>query len=464
MAEQQPVGADDREVAADQGHQLAGHRLQRRLHHRGVHRGQPAGVDPALRRRDALPQVGVVEQVEDLGVVAAAEVVEHAGRRAEVRQAPARGEHQHVVADVEREHRVRHDHRPPDPRRRACAAGASRRGRDRGRGPRSARRGTAAAARSAARWRSRPACAGRRRAGCRSGCRSAARAASGRPPGRRAGRAPGCVVSGGSRSIAAYVRPWRTRELRVLDVRLRHQADLEAQLLVVRVEVVCPARPRWPCVAGLRPVSAPSSVDLPAPDGPITAVRLDGPSSNDIPSSSRLPSRVIVVRFSANRVRSARVAREARLAPVQVKVWLPMMTSSPGVSGVPPDEPAAVDEGAVEAVEVREVRRRAASARVACWRRDQRVVEDDVAGAGAAEGERAVRRTVGRDDGVAVGEVAGRRLREPRVALRAGPGAARVAGSTYACWGGGPLGRTGPGPPGPPRPGRVRRRCRRASR
>ena len=128
-----------------------------------------------------------------------------------------------------------------------------------------------------------------------------------------------------------------------------------------------------------------------------------------------MPSLVTLVRFSANSVRSARVAREAKLVPVHVKVWLPKMTSSPGAQLGATGEPAAVDVGAVEAVEVAEVRRGAGAER-RVLPGDQRVVDHDVAGPGPADRQGPVGRAVRGDDRVAVRQVPGRGLRHRHVA------------------------------------------------
>ncbi len=81
---------------------------------------------------------------------------------------------------------------------------------------------------------------------------------------------------------------------------------------------------------------APSSVDLPAPDGPITAVRLDGSSWNDTLSSRILPPPTIVVSPSAYSVNSSLVADATSCDPSQRNVWLPKMTSYPGSSATEP--------------------------------------------------------------------------------------------------------------------------------
>ena len=88
-------------------------RLARRRRDRRGDRCELRGVDAALGHRDAVPQVGLVEQVEDLGVVAAAEVVEYAGGRAEVRDPAARCHDQDVVAYIERQDRVGDHHDDP---------------------------------------------------------------------------------------------------------------------------------------------------------------------------------------------------------------------------------------------------------------------------------------------------------------------------------------------------------------
>ena len=94
--------------------QLAAHRLQRRRTHGRVARqaadrcpSRPCGAGIRCHRS------GSSSRSKTCGIVLAAEVLEHPGRRAEVRQPAAGREHEDVVAHVEREHRVRHDHDDP---------------------------------------------------------------------------------------------------------------------------------------------------------------------------------------------------------------------------------------------------------------------------------------------------------------------------------------------------------------
>ena len=75
---------------------------------------------------------------------------------------------------------------------------------------------------------------------------------------------------------------------------------------------------------------------MPAPDGPITAVRLDGLSWNDAFCSSCLPPGRTVVRPSAYKVNSCVVAEAMSCTPSQRKVWLPTITSEPTASSTEP--------------------------------------------------------------------------------------------------------------------------------
>ena len=118
---------------------------------------------------------------------------------------------------------------------------------------------------------------------------------------------------------------------------------------------------------------------MPAPDGPITAVRLDGLSLNDACWSSCFPPATTVVRPSAYSVNSCVVADASSWVPSQRKVWLPKITSAPTASCT---EPSTLRPLTKVPLKLPRSWRNAGSSRAARLEQgvvpaDERVLEDD---------------------------------------------------------------------------------------
>jgi len=89
-----------------------------------------------------------------------------------------------------------------------------------------------------------------------------------------------------------------------------------------------------PVVGWVYPATRRANVDLPAPDGPITAVRVPGRAVNEMFSSSvLLPSMVHVTPCTSSPpVRVAASVRRARVPSLKIRSTLPMVTTSPSRS------------------------------------------------------------------------------------------------------------------------------------
>ena len=102
------------------------------------------------------------------------------------------------------------------------------------------------------------------------------------------------MVSGGSRSSAAYISAWRTvswpcttSSWGTIPIRERSEA--------YSAWTSCPSKDTWPVLGWVYPATSRANVDLPAPEGPMTAVSVPGRAVNEMLSSSvLLPSMVQV--------------------------------------------------------------------------------------------------------------------------------------------------------------------------
>ena len=178
-----------------------------------------------------------------------------------------------------------HDERAPAARRRCRAAARAPRGRPSGPARRSARPRTAAPARRPARGRSPPAAAGRPRAapgGGRRGPRARPRPAPPRTcwrlscgPASRDGSATFCAAV----SAPSRLKDWKTKPSRSRRSR--------ASALSPSAETSVSPRCTRPEVGRSSPAADCSSVDLPDPEGPMTAVNVPGSKPSVTPSSAR---------------------------------------------------------------------------------------------------------------------------------------------------------------------------------
>ena len=177
-------------------------------------------------------------------------------------------------------------------RRRAGAASPSRSGPARGPAPSSARRAPAATDRSTTPTRPTRVCAARPTA-CRSGSSACGVNSSSSSTCAITCCRSSLVVSGGIRSSAAKPRAWLTVSLPcttsscgTMPIRLRNDA--------YSAWTSCPSNDTAPLVGRAARRSPSTSVDLPEPDGPITAVSVPGRAVNEIRSSSVTVHRSIV--------------------------------------------------------------------------------------------------------------------------------------------------------------------------
>ncbi len=425
--QQQPVGGDHGDVAPHHRRELLAQPLPRRRGHRGRDRRHRLGVERRLRGRDPVPQVGLVQQVEHLRVVLHAEVVEDAGRRAEVGDPPARRQHHHVVAHVEGQHRVRdhHDHAAVvgEPAQLAhhleVEAGVEPRGR---------------LVEEEQRRR------GEQLGGDRDPLLLAA-AELGADPVLQAlgelelvgdGAHPGVTLRrrgvGRQPQLGGVPERLLHLELRVLDVLLRHQPDLEAQLVVVLVQVV--ALPDDTAVAG-----------GPQPRERAQQRRLAGAGGADHRGEARrvelerdvLQQQAAVLHHHREPVGVERElvggGRRHQLVAVPAEGLVADDHLAAGRERRRAHQPLAVEEGAVEAAEVVQHRLRA-EVEAAVEAGDQRVGEHDVVGEVTADRERASRRDLGREHRLPVRELTrgqhvlgrrGRRRHRPALPRQRGP-------------------------------------------
>ena len=140
------------------------------------------------------------------------------------------------------------------------------------------------------------------------------------------------VVSGGSRSSAAYISacwtvswPCTTSSCGTIPIRDRSEAYSEWMLWPSNVTV--------PVVGWVYPATNRANVDLPAPDGPMTAVNVPGRAEIEMLSSSvLLPSMVQVTPCTSRppvRVAASVSLRRARVPPLNTRSMLPIVTVSP---------------------------------------------------------------------------------------------------------------------------------------
>ena len=97
-----------------------------------------------------------------------------------------------------------------------------------------------------------------------------------------------------------------------------------------------PSKLTVPVVGWVRPATWRARVDLPAPDGPMTAVSVPGRAVNEMFSSNVLLPSIVQVspRTSSPPVPAAAAvsARRASVTPSNTRSTLPMVTTSPGLS------------------------------------------------------------------------------------------------------------------------------------
>ena len=207
------------------------------------------------------------------------------GRRGEVADDPAVGQEQHAVggrggARVVRDH---HGRLAVDARRRRAAARAPR-CRRRSRGCRSARRRTARSAGRSARGRSRRAAAGRRTArpacgrGARSGRRASSSASTSAADGLTRAIASGSVTFSSAVSVGSRLNDWKTKPMCLRRSFVSRRSAI--------AEISSPPTRTAPDVGRSRPASRCISVDLPEPDGPMTAVNWPAGTSSETPRSA----------------------------------------------------------------------------------------------------------------------------------------------------------------------------------
>ena len=132
---------------------------------------------------------------------------------------------------------------------------------------------------------------------------------------------------GGSAAAHRSRAPGR-RSAAVQDVLLGTIAEAQAQLVVVLVEVAPVVEHAVPAVAGRKPVSAFSSVDLPAPDGPTTA-RNERSSRLNVTSLQQRAS-VRRAHLEPGRLEGDRAGVDVLLQaePTSRNVWCPTLTMS----------------------------------------------------------------------------------------------------------------------------------------
>ncbi|CAG7187265.1 hypothetical protein PICSAR235_02954 [Mycobacterium avium subsp. paratuberculosis] len=143
------------------------------------------------------------------------------------------------------------------------------------------------------------------------------------------------MVSGGSRSSAAYINacctvswPCTTSSCGTIPIRLRSDAYSACTL--------CPSNATVPVVGWVYPATSRANVDLPAPDGPMIAVRVPGSAVSEMLSSSVLLLSIVHVTPRTSRppvrVAAAVWSRRARVPPWKTRSMLPMVTTSPSRS------------------------------------------------------------------------------------------------------------------------------------
>ncbi len=97
-----------------------------------------------------------------------------------------------------------------------------------------------------------------------------------------------------------------------------------------------PSNVTVPDVGWVYPATSRANVDLPAPDGPITAVRVPGRAVSEMLSSSVLLFSMVQVTPCASsppvRVAASVSVRRSRVPPANTRSTLPMVTTSPSRS------------------------------------------------------------------------------------------------------------------------------------